>query len=153
MRRHSLILFCAAILTIVGTITAEAQTKKINRAKRDSVVCHNRHWQFSWRGGYNIFNTHPDVLRMAKMKGGAYMGFGVDHYWKWFGLGADVDYVVGTPKFSETVDGRLKHGIYGNNWTMDDPFFNRLFFGVGPNIRIPSSCCPKMISSSILAPA
>ena len=145
MRRHSLILFCAAILTIVGTITAEAQTKKINRAKRDSVVCHNRHWQFSWRGGYNIFNTHPDVLRMAKMKGGAYMGFGVDHYWKWFGLGADVDYVVGTPKFSETVDGRLKYGIYGNNWTMDAPFFNRLFFGVGPNIRIPSSCCPKMI--------
>ena len=44
MRRHSLILFCAAILTIVGSITAEAQTKKINRAKRDSVVCHNRHW-------------------------------------------------------------------------------------------------------------
>lgn len=145
MRRHSLILFCAAILTIVGSITAEAQTKKINRAKRDSVVCHNRHWQFSWRGGYNIFNTHPDVLRMAKMKGGAYMGFGVDHYWKWFGLGADVDYIVGTPKFSETVDGRLKYGIYGNNWTMDAPFFNRLFFGVGPNIRIPSSCCPKMI--------
>lgn len=145
MRRHSLILFCIAILTVAGTIVAEAQTKKINKAKHDSVVCHNRHWQFSWRGGYNLLTMHPDALRMAKMRGGAYMGFGVDHYWKWFGVGADVDYVVGTPKFNETVDGRLKHGIYGNNWIMDDPFFNRLFFGIGPDFRLPSSCCPKMI--------
>ena len=145
MRRHSLILFCIAILTIAGTIAAEAQTKRNNKAKRDSIVCNNRHWQFSWRGGYNLLTLHPDALRMAKMKGGAYLGFGLDHYWNWFGLGADVDYVVGTPKFNETVGGRLKHGIYGNNWIMDDPFFNRLFFGVGPNIRIPSSCCPKMI--------
>ena len=145
MRRHSLILFCIAILTIAGTIAAEAQTKRNNKAKRDSVVCHNRHWQFSWRGGYNLLTMHPDALRMAKMKGGAYMGFGLDHYWNWFGLGADVDYVVGTPKFNETVDGRLKHGIYGNNWIMDGPFFNRLFFGIGPDFRLPSSCCPKMI--------
>ena len=145
MRRHSLILFCIAILTIAGTIAAEAQTKRNNKAKRDSVVCHNRHWQFSWRGGYNLLTMHPDALRMAKMKGGAYLGFGLDHYWNWFGLGADVDYVVGTPKFNETVDGRLKHGIYGNNWIMDGPFFNRLFFGIGPNLRLPSSCCPKMI--------
>ena len=145
MRRHSLILFFIAILTIAGTIAAEAQTKRNNKAKRDSVVCHNRHWQFSWRGGYNLLTMQPDALRMAKMKGGAYLGFGLDHYWNWFGLGADVDYVVGTPKFNETVDGRLKHGIYGNNWIMDDPFFNRLFFGIGPNLRLPSSCCPKMI--------
>ena len=41
MRRHSLVLFCFAILTIAGTIAAEAQTKKINKAKHDSVVCHN----------------------------------------------------------------------------------------------------------------
>ena len=89
MKKVNRRMFLVAALLVLGASAATFAQK----ASRDSVVCLNRYWLFSIRGGYDFNPNTRGANRFLDEKGGFNLGFGFDHYWKWFGVGADLDFI------------------------------------------------------------
>lgn len=123
------------MLLIASGLTMFAQKAD----KNYTTECLNRYWQFSLRGGYDFPMTHG--FRRQGLKNAPIFGLSIDHYWKWFGIGIDGDYVTNKIKsdFSET---ELKDMDFEDT-RLDGGKMKRIFIGVGPSFRLPSSCCPR----------
>ncbi len=138
MKKNTRKILLLALLLVTGI----SSTLFAQQSGRETTECVNRYWQFSLRGGYD-FSPTEDMARYLNTKGGFNIGFGLDHYWKWFGLGADLDYINNNTNIALT-DAQLKSGTYANwNWIENTGPLNRLFIGIGPSFRLPASCCPK----------
>ena len=141
MKKVNRRMFLVAVLLVLGASAATFAQK----ASRDSVVCLNRYWLFSIRGGYDFNPNTRGANRFLDEKGGFNLGFGFDHYWKWFGVGADLDFINNESFITIDQNDRYKAPYTGPRWSWDEDAhpLNRLFIGVGPSFRLPASCCPK----------
>ena len=92
MKKVNRRMLLVAVLLVLGASAATFAQK----ASRDSVVCLNRYWLCSIRGGYDFNPNTRGANRFLDEKGGFNLGFGFDHYWKWFGVTKMTDTKVRT---------------------------------------------------------
>lgn len=96
-------------------------------------------WQFSTRAGYDFPNYKED-FKYIDYKGGFMGGISINHYWSWFGLQADFDYIKNSPKsninnpFYEN-NGPIPTAIAYTDVTVTKNDITRMFVGAGPSFR------------------
>lgn len=97
---------------------------------------HNSHnyFQISPRIGYD-FPTFNNNTPYIDYKGGLEAGISLDYYWKWFGVGADFDYIKNKPEstFPTTNLSSVKGPITTFNLSEDK--ITRTFYGIGPSFK------------------
>ncbi len=134
-------LFISALLFLSGIAASVAQTKT-NESMIPEYL--DRHWQFSLHSGYDFGMNHNDSYRRLKFKGGPSFGIGFDHYWKWFGIGVDGNYIINKSDF--TYSSKEIENFDFRRIVKNTKNINRLFVGVGPSFRLPSKCCPPFMA-------
>ena len=67
------------------------------------------HFQISPRVGYD-FPTYNNNTPYIDYKGGLEAGISLDYYWKWFGIGADFDYIKNKPESIFPTDNVIGSG-------------------------------------------
>jgi outer membrane protein OmpA-like peptidoglycan-associated protein len=92
-------------------------------------------FQFSLRGGYDLYPMYDNNTPYIDYKGGIDVGASVDYYWGWFGMGLDFDYIKNSTKNSYPTTDLLFAGapITGINYSNET--IKRTFFGIGPNFK------------------
>jgi outer membrane protein OmpA-like peptidoglycan-associated protein len=98
---------------------------------------HN-YWQLSPRIGYDmptINNNTPFI----DYNGGLELGLSVDYYWKWFGLGLDVDYIKNSPESTFPTDNLFFGSTQLTDFSLTEDGITRLFYGIGPNFQYVSA--------------
>lgn len=106
--------------------------------KNYTTECLNRYWQISLRGGYD-FKPFTHGFNKLDIKGAPSFGLSIDHYWKWFGIGIDGDYI--SNKTELIVDEEIKDKDFQSY--QGSGKLKRMFIGIGPSFRLPASCCPR----------
>ena len=130
-------LFLSAVLFLLGITASFSQV-----GLRAGSELLNRHWQFSLHGGYDFGLNHHNSYRHLKFKGGPNIGFGIDHYWSWFGLGLDGDYITNKADFDfKDVNPRYLEGLKMNKKNVE-----RIFLGAGPSFRLPATILPEFMA-------
>jgi outer membrane protein OmpA-like peptidoglycan-associated protein len=92
-------------------------------------------WQFSLRGGYDILPMYDNNTPYIDYKGGLELGASIDYYWKWFGLGADLDYIKNTPINTYPTTNLFFGGSQVGNFNLTKDNITRIFYGIGPNFK------------------
>ncbi|WP_158611121.1 OmpA family protein [Prevotella sp. OH937_COT-195] len=133
-------LLLSAVLFLLGMTASFAQVS-VNTGPEYL----NRHWQFSLHGGYDFGLNHGNSYRYLDFKGGPNIGIGVDHYWSWFGLGLDGDYITNKPEID--VDGVVPNGLK-HQVKFEESVNNveRIFLGAGPSFRLPATILPPFMA-------
>lgn len=125
----------AMLLIGMGFQNTKAQVSKVidNTAKKTE-------WQFSTRAGYDFPNYKED-FKYIDYSGGIMGGLSINHYWKWFGLQSDFDYIKNSPKTNITnptfYDNTLiiPAAIPYSDVMITKNDITRMFVGVGPSFR------------------
>lgn len=99
---------------------------------------HN-YWQFSPRVGYDM-PTYNNNTPYIDYKGGLDIGFSVDYYWKWFGLGFDFDYIKNQPESTYPTNNLIDpiSGSALTQFSLSEDGVTRIFYGIGPNFKYQS---------------
>ena len=99
---------------------------------------HN-YWQFSPRVGYDM-PTYNNNTPYIDYKGGLDIGFSVDYYWRWFGLGFDFDYIKNKPESTYPTNNLIDpaSGSALTQFSLSEDGITRIFYGIGPNFKYQS---------------
>ena len=117
------------IITLLVVITS-----LWNMQAQTSHQDHN-YWQFSPRIGYDIptFNNNTPFI---DYKGGLDIGVSVDYYWRWFGVGFDLDYIKNRPKSTYPTDNLFDiTGSPLSQYSLSEDGITRIFYGIGPSFK------------------
>jgi outer membrane protein OmpA-like peptidoglycan-associated protein len=92
-------------------------------------------FQFSLRGGYDLYPKYDNNTPYIDYKGGIDVGASVDYYWRWFGMGLDFDYIRNSTKNTYPTTDLFFAGapITGINYSNEN--IKRAFLGIGPNFK------------------
>jgi len=127
------VIFSLLFLTLIAqNLTAQDKATK---------PCYKPGFQLSFRGGYD-FPTYHNNTPFIDYKGGLELGTSLDYYWRWFGIGADFDYLKNKPKNTYpttplTVLGTPIGSI--SNFSLTAARITRMFYGLGPSFRYEPS--------------
>lgn len=84
----------------------------------------------SLRGGYDWLPSYNNNTPYINYKGGLAAGAGFNYYWRWIGLGADLDYIQNRPQSSYPT------GLYSSSTlSLQEDKISRMFYGIGPSFR------------------
>lgn len=98
---------------------------------------HN-YWQISPRVGLD-FPTYNNNTPFIDYNGGLELGLSVDYYWKWFGLGLDIDYIKNSPEsIFPTTNLFDFSGNALTDFSLSEDGITRIFYGIGPNAQYVS---------------
>jgi outer membrane protein OmpA-like peptidoglycan-associated protein len=122
-----------------------------------NTTTQNSEWQFSLRAGFDQPLFDED-FKYIDYKGGLMFGLSANHYWNWFGIQADFDYMNNSPVV-EGLNGSKYFDFSGpirNVSTYSDILtqkenIRRMFVGVGPAFRYLSSSKKFQSEFSVLA--
>ena len=113
---------------------SEMMSIKKDTIKDPELPAITNYFQIGANLGYDI----PDVknhLAYAEIQNGLKFGVNLNYYWKYFGVGFDVDYFQNNMKNLYPTT-NLKYGATSlNNLQNTEGKISRLFFGVGPNFK------------------
>lgn len=105
-----------------------------NMAGQQTHKDHN-YWQFSPRVGYD-FPTYDNNTPYIDYKGGLELGFSVDYYWRWLGLGFDFDYIKNKPESNYPTSNLYDAaGTLLTDFSLSEDGITRIFYGIGPNFK------------------
>lgn len=124
------------IVFAILLIGAFAQSANSQTAQDDPID--DSGFQLSLRGGYDIFPDFRNNTPYIDYKGGLMLGLSLDYYWKWFGIGADVDYLKNQPRSTYPTSNLLYLGSNIRSFILDEAPITRLFYGIGPNFKFQS---------------
>jgi outer membrane protein OmpA-like peptidoglycan-associated protein len=127
--KNSIKIICCMLLLFLGlNLQAQTTTTENSTTKNHSIMV-------SARAGYDFpwyYNNTPYI----KTKGGAMAGISVDYYWKYIGVGLDVDYLRNKPKSTyPTKSLQDGSGTPITSFRNTSKAVNRVFFGIGPDFR------------------
>lgn len=95
----------------------------------------NSNLMISARAGYD-FPFYKNNTPNINYKGGVTVGISIDYYWKWIGIGADVDFIKNHPKnIFPTNNLQNNTFIPITNFNTLDQSVTRMFYGIGPNFK------------------
>jgi len=121
-------------LFLAGVIAHSASSQTIQNDPMDDSG-----FQFSFRGGYDIFPNFRNNTPYIDYKGGLLLGLSADYYWKWFGIGADVDYIKNQPRSTYPTDNLVYFSSTINSFVLTEAPITRIFYGIGPNFKFQPS--------------
>ncbi|MCW2119687.1 OmpA family protein [Flavobacterium sp. 7A] len=114
-----------------------AQTAK--SVVKNTALKNENYFQISPRGGFDTpfySNNTPYI----DYNSGLDIGLSVDYYWKWFGIGADVDYISNSPESTYPTQGLLNsRNILLTSFDLSENGIKRFFYGIGPDFKHQSS--------------
>ncbi|HNP33889.1 MAG TPA: OmpA family protein [Flavobacterium sp.] len=97
-----------------------------------------KYFQISPRIGID-FPTYDNNTPFINYKSGLEFGISVDHYWNWFGLGADFDYIKNSPESSYATKNLINSGAVPlTSFALIEDNITRMFYGIGPDYRYSS---------------
>ena len=85
----------------------------------------------SLRGGYDVKPFYNNNTPYIDYKGGLAAGASINYYWKWLGIGADVDYIQNQP---ESI-----YPVGATAVTATEAKITRMFYGLGPSFKYQKS--------------
>lgn len=96
----------------------------------------NNYFQISPRAGYDFpmfDNNTPHINYNA----GFETGISLDYYWRWFGIGADFDYINNTPESTYPTTNLFEAGTLDpfTSFNLSEDKITRMFYGIGPNFK------------------
>lgn len=91
--------------------------------------------QLSLRAGYDFLPMYENNTPYIDYKGGLELGSTLEYYWRWFGLGADVDYITNRPKSIYPTNNLVYLGTPVTTFNLQEAKITRLFYGIGPSFR------------------
>lgn len=98
---------------------------------------HN-YWQLSPRVGYD-FPTYDNDTPFIDYQGGIELGLSVDYYWRWFGIGLDLDYIKNSPESTFPIENLIDiSGTTLTDFSLREEGITRFFYGIGPNFQYVS---------------
>lgn len=100
-----------------------------------SLLNAQNYLQVSPRVGYDIIPLYNNQTPYINYKGGLVAGASIDYYWKWFGIGADFDYIGNKPKNVYPTSNLSIGGSPLTNFSLLENKITRYFYGVGPSIK------------------
>ena len=124
----------AMLLIGMGFQNTKAQVSKVA-----DKVAQKTEWQFSTRAGYD-FPSYKEDFKYIDYKGGVMGGVSINHYWKWFGLQTDFDYIKNSPKSNITDPFYISNTPTPvaepyTDLTVTKNDITRMFAGAGPSFR------------------
>ena len=140
----------AMLLIGMGFQNTKAQVSKVA-----DQATQKTEWQFSTRAGYD-FPSYKEDFKYIDYSGGIMGGVSVNHYWKWFGLQADFDYIKNSPKSNINNPSYDNGGVIPTAVDYDDLSvtkndITRMFAGAGPSFRYLSKNNKFQAEMSLLA--
>ncbi|MBU0941035.1 MAG: OmpA family protein [Bacteroidetes bacterium] len=140
----------AMLLIGMGFQNTKAQVSKVA-----DQATQKTEWQFSTRAGYD-FPSYKEDFKYIDYSGGIMGGVSVNHYWKWFGLQADFDYIKNSPKSNINNPSYDNGGVIPTAFDYDDLSvtkndITRMFAGAGPSFRYLSKNNKFQAEMSLLA--
>lgn len=93
------------------------------------------YFQISPRVGYD-FPTFNNNTPYIDYKGGLEAGLSLDYYWRWFGIGADFDYIKNKPESTYPI-ASISPAITTSSLT--EGKITRTFYGIGPSFKHSST--------------
>lgn len=91
--------------------------------------------QIAPRVGYD-FPTYENNTPYIDYKGGLDLGLSVDYYWKWFGVGADFDFIKNRPESTYPTENLLDAGANPlTSFNLSEDKITRMFYGLGPDFK------------------
>lgn len=116
------------IFLLIGLSTQFAKAQIVTKPEQAN-------WHFSPRVGYDL-PKYRNSLPYIDYKGGMDLGLSVDHYWKWFGLGIDLDYIKNKPKSTYPTDNLFNSlSTPLTSFSTLENSITRTFAGIGPDFR------------------
>lgn len=104
-------------------------------ASTESSTTKNHSFMLSVRAGYD-FPWYYSSTPYIKYKGGVMTGISADYYWKYIGVGLDVDYMRNKPKSTYPTANLQNFGATPiTSFSNTNKAVNRIFFGIGPDFR------------------
>tara|TARA_R110002049_G_scaffold98432_1_gene239632 strand:- start:452 stop:2224 length:1773 start_codon:yes stop_codon:yes gene_type:complete len=92
-------------------------------------------FKISSRIGYD-FPTYDNNTPYINYKGGVDLGLSLDYYYKWIGVGADIDYILNSAKNTyPTTNLFNSSGIELEDIVLSTANITRFFYGIGPNFQ------------------
>ena len=124
----------AMLLIGMGFQNTKAQVSKVA-----DKATQKTEWQFSTRLGYD-FPSYKEDFKYIDYSGGMMGGVSANHYWKWFGLQADFDYIKNSPKSNINNPfydngGAIPTAVAYTDLTVTKNDITRMFVGAGPSFR------------------
>lgn len=114
-----------AIFCLLCFNTSQSQEKKLT----------DKYFQISPRIGLD-FPTYDNNTPYIDYKRGLELGISIDHYWNWFGFGADFDYIKNNPESSYPTTNLVNSdAIALTSFSLIDDNITRLFYGIGPDFK------------------
>ncbi|HUM52986.1 MAG TPA: OmpA family protein [Chitinophagales bacterium] len=133
-------LFITLMLVLFSNLMIQANSnllsKKIQTTDSTANKTVSNHNLFvSVRAGYDIpsyYNNTPYI----KYKGGVTAGVSVDYYWKWIGVGVDVDFIKNYPKNTYTTTNLQNAALLPiTSFNSSAKSITRVFYGIGPDFK------------------
>jgi len=124
---------------VFAFILAGAIAQSANSQTPQDDPINDSGFQLSLRGGYDIFPDFRNNTPYIDYKGGLMLGLSLDYYWKWFGIGADVDYLKNQPRSTYPTGNLVYFGSNIRSFVLDEASITRLFYGIGPNFKFQPS--------------
>lgn len=142
-----------ACLLIVSNLFAQEKTTvtETNTEKSNTKI---NEWQFSLRGGYD-FPSYDTNFKYIDHDGGIMGGASIAHFWKWFGLQSDFDYIQNTPngtlKSMTVRDFTSTTGFTDVNIDYQKKSITRMFVGIGPAFKFDTKNRKFSLNAAALA--
>lgn len=128
------------LLLLFSNLLIQANSGKslYKKIKNDSTITNsygNHNLFISARAGYDIpsyYNNTPYI----KYKGGVTAGISIDYYWKWIGVGVDVDFIKNYPKNTYPTTNLQNAALLPiTNFNSSAKSITRVFYGIGPDFK------------------
>ena len=112
------------VITFLTLTNSNAQ----NETNKDN------YFQISPRVGYD-FPTFNNNTPYIDYKSGLEAGISLDYYWKWFGIGADFDYINNKPESTYPTTNLIGGSGSITAFNLSEDKITRMFYGIGPSFK------------------
>ncbi|WP_366183794.1 OmpA family protein [Flavobacterium ovatum] len=132
-------LFKLIALLLVSSIFQVVTAQTAKTLVQNNLLKNENYLQISPRAGYDV-PFYSNDTPYIDYKGGLDLGISVDYYWKWFGVGADVDYIANTPESTYPTQGLFNRGnVPLTSFNLSENGIKRFFYGIGPDFKHQSN--------------
>ncbi|WP_018627929.1 OmpA family protein [Niabella aurantiaca] len=128
-RKQVFCLFFAALLLLVSLGSRAQSGTEVNGPGRG--------FRFGLNAGYDLFPNYKNNTPYIRYKGGISAGLTAGYYWKWFSLGADVDYLKNSPENTYPTDSVFDpvNNVLIKDFALTKQDITRIFYGIGPGMH------------------
>jgi len=125
------LVFVAALL--LSSLGVFAQTQSLLQEDRLT----GKGFRFGLNGGYDLFPDYKNNTPYIRYQGGLSAGLTAGYYWKWFSVGADVDYIKNRPQNQYPTDSVFDpvNNVLIKDFTLTKQDITRIFYGIGPGVH------------------